>query len=157
MGEGLAEWDITAPGGEQTVLQLAYFDRTRLPVTTDVGPVLALEDVAGGKVCALANRVEPRDYADTARLFERYTPAELIGFGRRLDPGLGLRDFAEAGARLDQLPDSRFARQGLTAHDIAVLRDRFAAWPRTPQAAARLLEFGPTVTDAGRDDTQAET
>jgi hypothetical protein len=50
--------------------------------------VLAVEDVAGGKVCALASRVEPRDYADTARILERYTPAELIGFARRLDPGL---------------------------------------------------------------------
>jgi hypothetical protein len=27
MGEGLAEWIVTAPGGEQIVLQLAYFDR----------------------------------------------------------------------------------------------------------------------------------
>jgi hypothetical protein len=30
------------------------FDRDRSPVTTDIGPVLDLEDVAGGKVCALA-------------------------------------------------------------------------------------------------------
>ena len=37
----------------------------------DVGPVLDIEDVAGGKVCALAGRVEPRDYADTAALLEQ--------------------------------------------------------------------------------------
>lgn len=43
------------------VLQLAYFDRSREPVLMDIGPVLAVEDVAGGKVCALASRVEPRD------------------------------------------------------------------------------------------------
>ena len=66
MGEGLAEWIITAPGGQQTMLQMAYFDRTRGPVTMDVGPVLDLEDLAGSKVCALASRVEPRDYIDTA-------------------------------------------------------------------------------------------
>ena len=47
MGEGLAEWIITAPGGQQTMLQMAYFDRTRGPVTMDVGPVLDLEDLAG--------------------------------------------------------------------------------------------------------------
>ena len=46
---------LTAPGGEQTVLQLAYFDRTTRPVTMDIGPVLDLEDVIGGKVCALAS------------------------------------------------------------------------------------------------------
>jgi hypothetical protein len=65
-----------------------YFDRTRGPVTMDMGTVLDVEDVAGGKVCALASRVEPRDYADTAAMLGRYSPAELIGFARPLDPGL---------------------------------------------------------------------
>ena len=56
MGEGLAEWVITAPGGEQMALQLACFDRIREPVVMDLGPVLDLEDVIGGKVCALVPR-----------------------------------------------------------------------------------------------------
>jgi hypothetical protein len=85
MGDGLAEWIITAPGGEQMVLQMAYFDRSRDPVMTDVGPVLTLEDVIGGKVCALAGRAYERDYLDTAAALELYSPAELIGFARRLD------------------------------------------------------------------------
>lgn len=38
-------------------------------------------------MCALAGRVEPRDYADTAAMLERYSPAQLIGFARRLDAG----------------------------------------------------------------------
>jgi hypothetical protein len=66
MGEGLAEWIVTGPGGAQMVLQLAYFDRGNDPVVMDIGPVLDLKDVVGGKVCALASRVEPRDYADVA-------------------------------------------------------------------------------------------
>lgn len=53
MGEGLADWIVTPPGGTQMVLQLAYFDRVRDPVVMDIGPVLDLEDVVGGKVCAL--------------------------------------------------------------------------------------------------------
>ena len=97
MGEGLAEWIVTAPGGRQMMLQMAYFDRGREPVVMDIGPVLDLEDVAGGKVCALAGRIEPRDYSDTAAVLERYSPAQLIGFARRLDPGLADRDFADAG------------------------------------------------------------
>src|SRR5579864_259496 len=32
MGDGLAEWIITAPGGAQLLLQMAYFDRGRQPV-----------------------------------------------------------------------------------------------------------------------------
>jgi hypothetical protein len=131
LGEGLAEWVITAPGGEQTMLQMAYFDRTRGPVTMDVGPVLDLEDLAGSKVCALASRVEPRDYVDTAAALRRYTADQLISFARRLDPGLEDRDFADAGTQLDRMPDGLFTRYGLTPQDVARLRQQFAAWPRS--------------------------
>jgi hypothetical protein len=131
MGEGLAEWIVIAPGGEQMMLQMAYFDRIRRPVTMDVGPVLDLEDVVGGKVCALASRAEPRDYVDTAAALGRYSIEQMIGFARRLDPGLTDRDFADAGRRLEQWGDSVFAPFGLGPEDVAALRERFAAWPRT--------------------------
>jgi hypothetical protein len=142
MGEGLAEWMVTAPGGEQMVLQLAYFDRGRDPVATDIGPVLDLEDVVGGKVCALASRVEPRDYADVAAALERYTPAQLVQFARRLDPGLTGEDFADAGLRLDQMDDRAFAQIGLSQDDVTRLRGRLAAWPRNPRTADRHSQPG---------------
>jgi len=131
MGEGLAEWIITAPSGQQTMLQMAYFDRARGPVTMDVGPVLDLEDVAAGKAVALVSRAEPRDYVDTAATLGRYTMAQLIGLARRLDPGLTKRDFADAGRQLDRMPDQMFARYGLTPADVAALRERFKPWPRS--------------------------
>ena len=131
MGEGLAEWIITARSGEQMMLQMAYFDRTRSPIIMDVGPVLDLEDVIGGKVCALASRAEPRDYVDTAAALRRYSIEEMIGFARRLDPGLTDQDFADAGKRLDQWGDGVFAPFGLSSRDIAALRERFADWPCT--------------------------
>jgi hypothetical protein len=131
MGDELAEWIITAPCGRQMMLQMAYFDRDRRPVTMDVGPVLDLEDVVGSKVCALASRVEPRDYVDTAAALGRYTVDQLIAFARRLDPGLTGRDFADAGQQLDRMPDGVFARYGLDAAGVGELRERFAAWPRT--------------------------
>ena len=130
MGEGLAEWTVTAPDGQQMMLQMAYFDRTRQPVTMDVGPVLSLEDVVGGKVCALAGRAEPRDYIDTAAALEHYTVQDAIRLARRLDPGLEDRDFADAGRRLDRWGDSVFTPFGLSAADIAALRDAFRDWPR---------------------------
>jgi len=130
MGEGLAEWIVTGPGGEQMMLQLAYFDRARTPVIMDVGPVLDLEDVVGGKVCALASRAEPRDYLDTAAALERYSIEQMISFARRLDPGLTHQDFADAGQRLDQWGDGVFAPFGLSPRDVASLRERFAARPR---------------------------
>jgi hypothetical protein len=131
MGEGLAEWTVAAPGGEQMMLQMAYFDRASRPVIMEFGPVLALEDVVGGKVCALASRAVPRDYLDTAAALERYTVAELIGLAKRLDPGLTDQDFADAARRLDNVDDGWFASLGLSRRDVAALRERFAAWPRS--------------------------
>ena len=130
MGEGLAEWIVAAPGGEQVMLQMAYFDRARTPVIMDVGPVLHLEDVVGGKVCALASRAEPRDYLDTAAAMEHYSIEQMIRFARRLDPGLTDQDFADAGRRLDQWGDGVFAPYGLSTQDVARLRSRLAGWPR---------------------------
>jgi Nucleotidyl transferase AbiEii toxin, Type IV TA system len=131
MGEGLAEWVITAPGGEQVLLQLAHYERGRSPVHTDIGPVLDLEDALGAKVCALASRVEPRDYIDVAAALGRCSPAQLIGFAMRIDPGLTGQDFAEAGQRVDEFADEEFADYGLSPQDVRTLRERFAAWPRT--------------------------
>ena len=130
MGEGLAEWTLTAPDGAQMILQMAYFDRTGRPVIMDFGPVLDLEDVIGGKVCALASRAVPRDYLDTAAALQRYTSAQLMDLARRLDAGLTDRDFADAGRRLDEVGDGWFASLGLSAGGIAAVRERFAAWPR---------------------------
>jgi hypothetical protein len=112
------------------VLQLTRIDRDRRPVTMDVGPVLDLEDVVGSKVCALASRAEVRDYVDTAAALRRFTVDQLIGFARRLDPGLTDEDFADAGARLDRLDDAVFARYGLGPRDVTRLRERLVAWPR---------------------------
>ena len=130
MDEGLAEWTVTAADGQQIMLQMAYFDRTRQPVTMDVGPVLSLEDVVGGKVCALAGRAEPRDYIDTAAALKRYSIRDAIGLARRLDPGLEDRDFADAARRLDQWGDGIFAPFGLRPADVAALREAFRDWPR---------------------------
>ena len=132
MGEGLAEWIITAPGGRQMMLQMSYFDRGHRPVIMDIGPVLDLDDAVGGKVCALATRAIERDYMDTAAALERgYSIDQLIGLARALDPGLTARDFADAARRLDHLDDEAFARYSLSPQDVTRIRERFAAWPRT--------------------------
>ena len=156
MGEGLAEWIVTSPDGAQMVLQLAYFDRGRDPVVMDIGPVLDLEDVVGGKVCALASRVEPRNCADVAAALDRYTPAQLIWFARRLDPGLTGQDFADAGLRLDQMDDRVFAEIGLNRHDMTRLRERLAAWPRTARDADREPQTGSAPGNGLRPSEQQQ-
>jgi hypothetical protein len=54
----------------------------------------------------------------------------LIDFAGRLDPGLGDRDFREAGTRLDEWGDGVFAAFGYSPEDVARLRERFGGWPR---------------------------
>ena len=61
----------------------------------------------------------------------RYPVDQLIGFAKRLDPGLEDRDFADAGRQLDRMPDGMFARYGLSPPDVTRLRAQFAAWPRS--------------------------
>jgi hypothetical protein len=134
MGEDLAEWEVTAPDGEHTVqLQAAYFETLADPVTVpDLGPVLALDDLAGWKTVALANRMMARDYVDIAALLKRYTIAELIALALERDPGLQEADFADAGLHLDRMRDSRLTPHlsGLGGEDAAWLRKQFEAWPR---------------------------
>jgi hypothetical protein len=155
MGAALAEWIVVTADGRRMSLQMAYFDRGREPVIMEIGPVLDLEDVLGGKANALASRIEPRDYVDTATALERYRPAQLIGFGRRIDPGLRDQDYADAGRRLDDLSDRRFTASGLGFRDIARVRERFAAWPRTAAEAARQLARERQYETAGQQG-QAE-
>jgi Nucleotidyl transferase AbiEii toxin, Type IV TA system len=130
-GDGLAEWIVTGPGGQQTVLQITYFERGQAPVAMDVGPVLNPLDAIASKVRAFVTRAEERDAVDVAAALGRYTAGQLIAMARRLEPGLADADFADAGQRLDRLSDTVFARYGLTPDDVARLRKRFADWPRS--------------------------
>jgi len=116
---------------QRAYLELSKAPRSRDPLITDVGPVLHVEDAAGQKVCALASRARIRDYAHTADLLERWSPAELIGFARRLDTRLDSADFVHAAQRLDQLPEVAFTSLGvLRPQEVPRLRQRFADWPR---------------------------
>jgi hypothetical protein len=151
LNDDLAEWLITGPGGQRMMLQLAYFDRTVTPVTTSpsgIGPVLAVEDVIGGKAAALAVRSYERDYIDIAEILRTRTVDEVIALARQADPALEPADFADAGRHLDQLDDLAFARYGLDRADVARLRGQFAAWPRTapPRKSGELAAERPSVS-----------
>lgn len=133
--ETLIDLDVTAPDGQQTAVELVYFDRTLNTVATDMGPVLHIEDALASKVCALAGRAAERDYIDTAAALARgYTPGQLIALARRLDPGLARQEFADAGQRLDQLGDQRWTDLGFTPQQVNQMREQFTGWPRDAAA-----------------------
>jgi hypothetical protein len=129
--DGLTEWLVTSRDGQQTVLQIAHFDRNRAPVHMDVGPVLNPLDAIASKVRAFVTRAEERDVIDVGAALENYTVDQLIALARQLEPGLENEDFADAGRRLDRLSDKVFSRYGLGPEDVARLRTRFAGWPRS--------------------------
>jgi nucleotidyltransferase AbiEii toxin of type IV toxin-antitoxin system len=154
MGQGLAEWAVTAPSGEKMALQMAYFDRGREPVIMEIGPVLDLEDVAGGKVCAAASRTYERDYVDVAAMLDHYTPEQLISFAHRLDPGLTGTDYADTAQRLDRLSERRFAEFGLSPEEVSALRERFTVWPRDPEQIDRQIQDHATAAEQTRSGTE---
>jgi hypothetical protein len=54
---------------------------------------------------------------DTAAALDRYTVEQIIGFARRLAPGLTDGDFADAAERLDHWGDGVFAPLSGTRED----------------------------------------
>jgi hypothetical protein len=104
-GEDMVEFEVRE-GADVVRLQLARFDRTRAPVVMDVGPVLHVDDVVGGK--------------------------QLMSLARQADPALTDEDFADALRRLDRLDNAVFEElYGRTREQIDEIRARFAGWPRT--------------------------
>jgi hypothetical protein len=131
---GLSEWEVQAPGsGEVDQIQVSNFDLKSAPVIMPgIGPVLALDDVAGWKTIAFANRRLARDAYDMAELLTRFTARQLIALALERDPGLEAADFADAGRYVDRARDDALASvlDG-TGRDVAWLRRQLEDWPRT--------------------------
>jgi Nucleotidyl transferase AbiEii toxin, Type IV TA system len=130
---GLSEWEIQAPGDDEIdQIQVSNFELLSAPVLMPgIGPVLALDDVAGWKTIAFSNRRLARDAADMAALLTRFTVEQLIGLALERDPGLEAADFADAGLYVDRVRDDALAAvlDG-TGRDVAWLRRQLEGWPR---------------------------
>ncbi len=141
---------------DRDYLGLSRAPRSRDPVQTDLGPVLHPEDAAGQKVADLARRGRIRDYAATADLLDHYSPAQLVGFARRLDPSLDRQDFADLARRLDRAPEVAFTYSGLRRpEEVTRVRDQFATWPRdAPQieTGADRPQHERTASGRGRSE-----
>ena len=86
MGEGLAEWIVTAPAGSRWRCNWLIPGSGPRAGAHGHRPGPGPGRCRGRKVCALASRIEPRDYADVAAALQRYAPGQLIRCARRLDP-----------------------------------------------------------------------
>lgn len=129
MAAHLREFTV-AEGDRALRLTLCRSERRHAPAVMDLGPVMHLDDLVAGKVAALVNRREVRDYIDVAAALQRYPLDRVLELAAALDPALDPADVAGAGRYLDRLDDARFARYGLSAAQTAAVRRRLAAWPR---------------------------
>ncbi|GIE98815.1 nucleotidyl transferase AbiEii/AbiGii toxin family protein [Paractinoplanes rishiriensis] len=129
MDEDLQEFVVAGPD-RALRLTLCRLDRHRAPVVMDLGPVMHLDDLVATKVAALVNRREVRDYIDVAAALDRYPLDRVLELAAAADPALDPADVADAGRYLDRIDDVRFTLYGLSAADIAALRDRLRDWPR---------------------------
>jgi predicted nucleotidyltransferase component of viral defense system len=116
--------------GEQCELDILRESFSRPPETTPYGPVLALDDVIGTKVRALAGRGLPRDLIDIHAASRLRTRTELEALGRRhaWEDGFNLEDLKFRLDGADWYDDEAFAAYGLTGQLISDLRHWAQAW-----------------------------
>ncbi|MFG2712034.1 nucleotidyl transferase AbiEii/AbiGii toxin family protein [Streptomyces goshikiensis] len=99
------------------------------PAHTEYGPVLALDDVIGTKVRALADRGAVRDLIDVHAASRLRTTAELESLGRRHGRDeFRLDDLHDRLAGADWYDDEEFDAYGLDAAAITDLRDWARHW-----------------------------
>jgi hypothetical protein len=116
--------------GEQCELDILKEVFNQRPAVTLYGPVLALYDVIGTKVRALAGRGLPRDLIDIHAASQLCSNIELESLGRR---HAWYEEFSlrELKARLDGAEwydDQAFAEYGLSEEQITDLRRWAQAW-----------------------------
>ncbi|MFI1829566.1 nucleotidyl transferase AbiEii/AbiGii toxin family protein [Streptomyces sp. NPDC020412] len=99
------------------------------PATTEYGPVLALEDVVGTKVRALADRGAVRDLIDVHAASHHYTTTDLEHLGRRhARVEFDLQDLHDRLVGADWYEDDEFTAYNLTDDQTANLRAWAVAW-----------------------------
>ncbi|WP_197038619.1 nucleotidyl transferase AbiEii/AbiGii toxin family protein [Herbidospora cretacea] len=119
------------PDTDQTSkVELAADLRAHPPVTMEIGPVVHLDDVAGGKVEALFSRAEVRDFIDVDAFLSsgRFTRERLLELAGSRDLGFDRAVFGQMLSALDLYPDSEFLAYGLSEADTRRLGEQFAEW-----------------------------
>lgn len=74
-------------GSESTLIDLAQDARWLEPVSTQLGLVLDIRELAADKLCALFGRAEIRDLYDVSKLLDRFTLEEIVGWAGEKDSG----------------------------------------------------------------------
>jgi Nucleotidyl transferase AbiEii toxin, Type IV TA system len=125
-----ARFVVTEPeSGEDCEVDILKEGFSQPPEATPYGPVLALDDVIGTKVRALADRGYPRDLVDIRAASRIRSRGELERLGRRC----AWDEFSLEGlsTRLSSAlwrADEEFSAYGLSGDEITDLRSWAQAW-----------------------------
>lgn len=117
--------------GEESKVELVLDIRLNPVVRLVIGAVLVAvlhpDDIAGGKIGALFDRAECRDFIDVDALIGsgQYTRERLLEMAEERDAGFDVGYFAEMLRTVHRFDDAEFARYGLDAGKAAEIR-RFA-------------------------------
>ena len=123
-------WIVTGQAGESTEVDLGVDWRGEEPITSNVGPVLALDDAVGSKIAAAFSRGEVRDFLDldAIRQAGRFSDQELVRLAADHDPGFDpgvlaaqIEDFAAKGAAVT-------SKYGVSPAEQAAITARLRAW-----------------------------
>jgi hypothetical protein len=99
------------------------------PVVTHHGPVLALDDVIGTKVRALADRAAVRDFIDVRAAAHDRTFRNLETLGERHGRGeFRLEDLRDRLGTAEWMDDEEFAAYGLSPGEVTDLRQWAQHW-----------------------------
>lgn len=119
----------SADTGEQCEVDVLKENLWGPPALTPYGPALGLDDVIGTKVRALADRAAPRDFVDVRAAARDHTIADLERLGERHGRGeFRLDDLRDRLGTAQWIDDAEFEAYGLSADDIAELRQWAQGW-----------------------------
>jgi predicted nucleotidyltransferase component of viral defense system len=95
------------------------------PVQTQVGLVVAPEELAGRKLLALFDRAFARDFIDVYVLATHFSLDSMIAMALMIDPGFDPVALSEMLATIERLKDQKLSGPGI---DTGELREFFANW-----------------------------
>ncbi|WP_230422162.1 nucleotidyl transferase AbiEii/AbiGii toxin family protein [Catenulispora pinistramenti] len=121
----------------ELVLDIRLNPVVRLAVGTVLVAVLHPDDIAGGKIGALFDRAECRDFIDVAALLRsgRYSRERLLEMAAERDAGFDPEYFADMLRTVHRFDDEEFARYGVApgqAAEIKKLADEWRSALRPP-------------------------
>ena len=130
LGDVFARFAVIDEAGHEAKVEMGCDWRSRPPAQLDIGPVLHPDDAVANKVTTLFGRAAPRDYldVDAALASGRYTPDRLLELAEEHDGGFDRPYFALALRAVDRWPDREYAVYGVSAEQIARMRERLREW-----------------------------